>query len=356
MAQPDLIIIPFASDALPGYVDDIPDTLPSGADPQLASWDKGFPPVTMTPLAAGGIPPRGQSFNGVLKDISEHTAFLCGGGQYKWSADYVSAHGGYSIGDVLQANDGLSSYVSAINNNSIDFNTTPSSIGVQWIDYSGTSFKSARYTASGSFTVPPGVEVIYLSGCGAGAGGGAGGGSGGGAGTNIGGGGGGGGAGQSIRRVPFSVTPGQILGVTIGTSGAAGSASSSGASGTSGGDGSSTSLGSLVTLAGGNGGAGGMTAASGGSYGGAGGTGFPGGSYGSDTSGNIAGGTGGPGASSPFGGGGGSGRGGSGGGRPAFPAYGYGAGGGGGGGSWTQGAGTGGYGGAGSPGFLEIEW
>lgn len=136
MAQPDLIITPFASDALPGYVDSIPETLPPGADPQDASWDKGFPPVTMTPLAAGGIPPKGQSFNGVLKAISEHTVFLGHGGQYKWSAEYVAASGGYSIGDVVQADDGLSSYVSLVNTNTANFNTTPASIGVSWAIYS----------------------------------------------------------------------------------------------------------------------------------------------------------------------------------------------------------------------------
>lgn len=137
MAQPDLILTPFADDAAPGYVDSIPETLPPGADPQYASWSQGFPPVTMTPLAAGGIPPRGQSFNGVLKAISEHTVFLGGGGQYRWDSGYVAANGGYAIGDVIQSNDGLNSYVSLVNSNTDDFNTTPASIGVTWGLYAG---------------------------------------------------------------------------------------------------------------------------------------------------------------------------------------------------------------------------
>lgn len=133
MAQPDLIIIPFASDALPGYVDSIPDTLPPGSDPQNASWENGFPPVTMTPLAAGGIPPRGQSFNGVLKAISEHTAYVGGGGQYTWSNEYVAKNGGYPKGAML-ASVGYDGYWQ----NTVDLNASnPDSGGAGWIQLSG---------------------------------------------------------------------------------------------------------------------------------------------------------------------------------------------------------------------------
>lgn len=137
MDQPKLITTPFAQDAPAGAVDPIPETLAPSDPIQNASWTAGFPNVTMIPLAAGGIPPRGQSMNGVLKAISEHSAYVGGGGQYKWDQDWVDAKGGYAKGAVLQSDDGLASYVSAVDNNTDNFNTDPASIGTSWFPYSG---------------------------------------------------------------------------------------------------------------------------------------------------------------------------------------------------------------------------
>lgn len=131
MAQPDLIPMPFAENATPGTIEPIAATTPTV--PQDATWSAGFPQVTMQPLASGGIPPRGQNFNGVLNALSQHIFHMQGGGQYKWDA----AHGPYSIGDVLQSDDGLRSYVSAVDNNTDNFNTTPAAIGVSWMPWSG---------------------------------------------------------------------------------------------------------------------------------------------------------------------------------------------------------------------------
>lgn len=144
--QPELILTPFGESANPGTINEIPESLTPSDPVQSASWQAGFPLVTMTPLSAGGIPPRGQDVNGALRAISRHSAFLGGGGQYKWSAAYVAAKGGYSIGDVIQANDGLNSYVSLVNSNSVDFNSTPSSIGTSWGLYSGQALIQPQAT------------------------------------------------------------------------------------------------------------------------------------------------------------------------------------------------------------------
>lgn len=137
MAQPDLILTPFGANAPAGNIDVIPETLAPSDPPEKASWQRGFPPVTMIPLAAGGIPPRGQDFNGVLNAISEHTVFQGGGGQYKWDDAYVAANGGYPKDAVLQSDDGSAAYVSLIDNNSVNFNTDPAAIGVSWGEYTG---------------------------------------------------------------------------------------------------------------------------------------------------------------------------------------------------------------------------
>lgn len=157
--QPDLILVPFAQDAPAVNVDAIPISLGPSDPPQAASWSQGFPTVTMTPLAAGGIPPRGQSFNGVLQDITQHLVYIGGGGQYKWSSAYVTAKGGYSIGDVIQADNGLLSYVSLVNNNTANFNTDPSSIGPSWRAWAGGSIPNATTDQRGVVVLATQAQV-----------------------------------------------------------------------------------------------------------------------------------------------------------------------------------------------------
>jgi hypothetical protein len=127
MADYKILTIPFARDAVPDMVNDIPDD-PSISEPQLASFKQGFPYITTIPLVAGGIPPEGQDFNGILRDITEHVVHQNKGGMYKFEADIVAA-GGYPKGAVLSANDGLSLWVSLVDANVQDFNSgTPT----QW--------------------------------------------------------------------------------------------------------------------------------------------------------------------------------------------------------------------------------
>lgn len=96
------------------------------------------------------------------------------------------------------------------------------------------------FTASGTFTVPAGVTAVYVSGIGGG--GGAGGKNTSSYST------GGGGSGQYCIRKKFSVTPGQVISVTIGAGGSGGTIS-----GTSGSSGGATTFGALLTLSGGSG-------------------------------------------------------------------------------------------------------
>lgn len=175
-------------------------------------------------------------------------------------------------------------------------------------------------TASGNFTVPPGVYTLDVQGWG---GGGGGGGSGGGGGTS----GGGGGAGYARKRI--AVTPGQIIAYTIGGGGSGGGAGGSGYTG------AATSFGAFFTA----------QAGTGGTLNPAGNAGPGGGATGGDV--NMFGGSGGTGSSSNVQGGSGGaaagGGGGAGGAQGNAAAGGYPGGGGAGGGSASSG-GSGGSG------------
>lgn len=88
----------------------------------------------------------------------------------------------------------------------------------------GSRFYSQAFTTVGAntFVVPTGVNVIFLTGCGAGGGGG------GGHTADPGGGGGGGGSGVCVSRMPVGVTPGSSLTITIGTAGLGGAVGAAG--------------------------------------------------------------------------------------------------------------------------------
>ena len=230
----------------------------------------------------------------------------------------------------------------------------------------GAYSKSQMFTSSGTFTVPSGVSMVWVTLQGGGGGGGGGGNANGAYGYGA----GGGGGGQFILRMPYNVSLGQDISVVVGAGGAGGTGTSAVNFGSGGGNGGSSQFGSLIAYGGGggsgSGGGGGPTGVTGGSSankvsGAAGGSGCAGQCYG-NTGGSVPGAMPGGAAGSSYGAGGGggasySGQGGAGGAGTSCTAgsagSGYGAGGGGGGG---VNSGTGCNGGAGSSGFVLVEW
>ena len=67
LTKPDKITLPFAAS---GNKNVIPVASQIGITGGAASYTDGFPPLTMTPVAAGGIPPSGKDMNGVIYTIS----------------------------------------------------------------------------------------------------------------------------------------------------------------------------------------------------------------------------------------------------------------------------------------------
>lgn len=67
-----------------------------------ASLNDGFVPLNMTQLTAGGVPPFGVDFNGILYLLSTHIASLNAGQDYTWSSTLSAAMGGYAIGAMVQ--------------------------------------------------------------------------------------------------------------------------------------------------------------------------------------------------------------------------------------------------------------
>lgn len=165
VVYPAIMAEPFAINGDKNTIPTTPD-----ATPGHASLDLGFPPLTRTPIEFGGVPPSGRDINGILNFISQHTVFGQAGGKYKFDAAFATYVGGYSKGFVLQNNAGDKLYMSLVDNNTVDFNTTPASIGVQWqlvASSSAANTITTINTTGGTVTLTPAqaaADIILVTG------------------------------------------------------------------------------------------------------------------------------------------------------------------------------------------------
>lgn len=116
-----------------GIKNTIPDTtLNSG----YASYNDGFPAITMQPKESGGLPPRGQDMNGILNELSQFNQYQQMGGTYSLDNNILT-NGGYAKNSIVFQDDGI--YRSLVDNNTDDFVNNPYAIGSTWqliVDYS----------------------------------------------------------------------------------------------------------------------------------------------------------------------------------------------------------------------------
>lgn len=111
-----------------GSREDILSTTPAGDN--QASYDAGFPPVTMILKSAGGLPPKGQDMNQILYELSALSRWASSGALNSFDATFATAISGYPKGAVLLGNDGSSIYMSTIDGNT----NNPNSVSSGWLN------------------------------------------------------------------------------------------------------------------------------------------------------------------------------------------------------------------------------
>ena len=99
----------------------------------LASYTDGFPPLTMTPVASGGIPPFGQDFNGIFYAVTSALQWIQAGASYPYDSAFQTTIGGYPAGALVQRSDGLGWWLNTVANNT----TAPESGGAGWVPENG---------------------------------------------------------------------------------------------------------------------------------------------------------------------------------------------------------------------------
>lgn len=120
--------VPFGTN---GSREDLLETTPAGDN--QASYDAGFPPVTMILKAAGGLPPKGQDMNQILYELSAIGRWLMAGALNSYDAAFATAIGGYPKGSMVLGDDGTTQYF----NNTESNTTNPNTGGAGWTVQSG---------------------------------------------------------------------------------------------------------------------------------------------------------------------------------------------------------------------------
>lgn len=244
-----------------GPREDLLPTTPAGNN--QASYDSGFPPVTMILKSAGGLPPKGEDFNQILFELSALNRWGSSGTLNSYDSTFATSIGGYAKGSMVLSDSGLIIYMNTVDDNI----TNPNTGGAGWVnllaflglgDGSGRYLGTRVFTASGTYTPTAGTKKVVVTVVGGGGGGG---------GTfstnasqnSVGSGGGGGAEAVGVFTTGFSG-----VAMVIGSAGVSAAASN-------GTDGGVTSFGTLLTAEGGKGGPRGIAITSGHTTGGSGG-------------------------------------------------------------------------------------
>jgi hypothetical protein len=134
------------------YLRSIPTTSQIGIQNCAASLTDGFPPLTFVPGTAGGCPPFGQDFNGILKQLSQGVQWQQAGGPYFFDSAFAASVGGYPKGAIINSTVVPGNqWLSTADSNSND----PDAGGANWVQLP-TQIQTGAPVASLSTTIPTG--------------------------------------------------------------------------------------------------------------------------------------------------------------------------------------------------------
>ena len=160
-SAPSKIVLPFANS---GTKNPIPVASQIGITDGAASLTDGFPPLTLTPKAAGGVPPFGQDMNGILYAVSAVVRWANAGAGYVYDSAFATNANvsGYPKGARILRTDGEGYWI-----NTVDGNTTdPEAGGAGW--YPDFTVGAAAVTMTSSnvtlTALQYGKQVIIISG------------------------------------------------------------------------------------------------------------------------------------------------------------------------------------------------
>ena len=162
--SPDKLVLPFA-DA--GAKNAIPAASQIGITAGAASLTDGFPPLTRTPISAGGVPPSGLDMNGILYELSAIARWLGAGAGFVYDGTFANDTdvGGYPKGARVLRTDGAGYWINTVDNNTTDPEAA-GAVAAGWVpDY--TSGATAITMTSANVTLTPlqyGKPIVLITG------------------------------------------------------------------------------------------------------------------------------------------------------------------------------------------------
>ncbi len=130
-----------------------------------ATFDSGFPPLTRTPIGAGGKPPKGKDMNGILYSVTVKQRWQDAGMGYPFDSAFSTAAGGYPKGAILPNSTLSGTWIntSESNSNSPEVSTATATGWVPLSSYGQTvvTLSNANYTMS---TLQSSKDRIVLNG------------------------------------------------------------------------------------------------------------------------------------------------------------------------------------------------
>lgn len=161
---PGKLVLPFAN---AGGKSTIPVASQIGITAGAASLTDGFPPLTRTPIAAGGVPPSGLDMNGILYEMSAIIRWANAGGGYPFDGTFAADTnvGGYPKGARIMRSDGQGYWFNTTDNNVTDPNDA-GAVAAGWVPDFSTGVTAVTMTGS-SVTLTPlqyGKRVIAITG------------------------------------------------------------------------------------------------------------------------------------------------------------------------------------------------
>lgn len=147
-ASPPKFNIPWGNSAGAAYIRSIPQGSQIGIQNCAASLTDGFPPLTFVPQSAGGCPPFGADFNGILNQVSAWSRWLNAGAPVFYDGAFSSAIGGYPKGTILSAATFGNFWLSTVDNNT----SNPDTGGGNWSAFTPVAALSGA--AAGTYLRP----------------------------------------------------------------------------------------------------------------------------------------------------------------------------------------------------------
>ena len=120
---------------------------PVGGAAPNASQQGGFPPITFTPITAGGAAPLGADFNGAFNQTTAWDQWFSMGGPVGWDSGFSTAIGGYVAGSLIGVAGVIGGYwLSQSDNNTTD----PDTGGGGWVFVKPSPWSDLIWAAGGT--------------------------------------------------------------------------------------------------------------------------------------------------------------------------------------------------------------